>query len=177
MLYSKWDNRRAQGDLRLVSLFDDQGSVVLDAPQSWPREEFEIDVEGHTWKITATDTTLTAVLPDAKVYVAEAGEKKFSRAKRIELMLNSPVVAENEQKNDWVYVDENDNKLGQFSGGNNGVRTSITEFEAVNELTFNEQVFMSLVTKRVLESRMNSSTLVLTISLLILTPIIILFAL
>jgi len=81
------------------------------------------------------------------------------------------VQAINEGGADWVYVDAADNKLGQFSGSNNGVRRSITEFEPDVALTHDEQVFLSWVTRTMLESRLAVTTMIATMSLLLMIPV------
>ena len=179
MRYTQWGNRRKQGDEHVVSLLDDQGSQILDLPQNWPSEEFGVTVDGQEWRVLATDTDLQATLPGGQVFSANSGDKKFTRAKRLEIQLGQPISAINEQRNDWVYVasDAEETKLGQFSGGNNGVRKSITEFEEDSGLGREEKIFLSLVTKRTLESRLSVSTWSIIIGLVLLIPVIIFAAL
>ena len=98
--------------------------------------------------------------------------KKFSRAKEITIDFgDKQVQAINEGGADWVYVDATDKKLGQFSGSNNGVRRSITEFEPDVTLTHDEQVFLSWVTRTMLESRLAVTTMIATMSLLLMIPV------
>ena len=124
------------------------------------------------WQLTSTPNTLTAVLPEGVTYTATVPAKKFSRAKEIAIDFgDKQVQAINEAGADWVYVDAADKKLGQFSGGNNGVRRSITEFEPDVALTHDEQVFLSWVTRTMLESRLAVTTMIATMSLLLMIPV------
>lgn len=176
MKYTSWDNRRkTNGDMH-VDLLNDSGDVIATTPVDFQEEDTTIDVHGSTWSVRRTDTTVEAKTDTGKRFVCDAGEKKFGRSKLLTITADSQIRAINESKSDWVYVtaDEAEDKLGQFSGGNNGVRRSITEFEPGNTLTEDDKIFLSFVTRQQLEAKMSSGMWVLTLSLLILAPILVL---
>ncbi|MDO4762427.1 MAG: hypothetical protein Q4A31_10950 [Corynebacterium sp.] len=172
MKYSVWSDRSVEHGVPSAHLHDD-------ADES--RAVFPLDVAQHpvatvgqgSWELKADKHSLAATLPDGRVFQATTGAKPFGRSKRIDVDLAGvSVAAVNEAGQDWVYVDSADEKLGQFSGGNNGVRKSITEFEE-SSLSDEQKVFLSWVTKTALEAKMLSGTLVLTICLLLVIPVVI----
>ncbi|MDO4632219.1 MAG: hypothetical protein Q4A82_08070, partial [Corynebacterium sp.] len=111
----------------------------------------------------------------ARTFTASIDGKKFSRAKEITIDFgDKKVFAINESGGDWVYVDAADNKIGQFSGGNNGVRKSITEFEPDAALSLEEQVFLSWVTRTALEAKLMVTSMIVIMSLLLMLPVVIL---
>ena len=83
------------------------------------------------------------------------------------------MAAVNEDKNNWIIDDSEENKVAQFTGMNNGVRRAIVEFEPDVEVTQEQEIFLSWVARKTLESRMLGSSWGLTLFLIILTPIII----
>ena len=169
MEYTSWGNRGKAGDTRIVHLFEKSDGDIATFPQV---NTGEATVGEATWQLTSTPNTLTAVLPEGITYTATVPAKKFSRAKEITIDFgDKQVQAINEAGADWVYVDAADKKLGQFSGSNNGVRRSITEFEPDVALTHDEQVFLSWVTRTMLESRLAVTTMIATMSLLLMIPV------
>lgn len=177
MNYTAWCDRRKVKGEAVVHLHDDADAEIATFPQVMSAEAAEANVAtvgSDTWRLTHDGNTITATLPDGTAYQAVATGKTFSRAKRINVDLGGKTVtAVNEGGADWVYVDSADVKLGQFSGGNNGVRRSITEFEPEAGLNHSERVFLSWVTRTALEAKLGSSTLILTVSLLLIIPIVV----
>ncbi|QDZ43010.1 hypothetical protein [Corynebacterium sp. sy039] len=178
MEHTRWNRTRVAGS-KVAELRSNDDVLLASFAQPTP-EQADVEVLGHHWHICATHTEIRATLPDGRVYraVPEDEGKKFSRSKRVVVRTDRNSYAVNEARQDWVYVsaDAAEDKLGQFSGGNKGVRQAITEFEPDSQLSDSEKIFFSLVTRHILEARLDSTSLVLSISLLILTPVIILFA-
>ncbi len=177
MNYTSWCDRRKVKGEAVVHLHDEADAEIATFPQviATDADAHSATVGSDTWRLTQTDKHLiAATLPDGTVYSADTGGKSFSRAKHIDIDLGGKAVtAVNEGGADWVYVDSADAKLGQFSGGNNGVRRSITEFEPDAGLSHDEQVFLSWVTRTALEAKLGISTLILTVSLLLIIPIVV----
>lgn len=118
----------------------------------------------------------------ARGFAAEAdpaqSKATFARAGRIAVDLaGRPVTCVNERKTDWVIVDAQDRKLGQFTGAAGGVRHVVVDLEPDAELDDAEAAFLAWVARLALESGMVSRTWVLTLSLLVLTPLILLLLL
>ncbi|MCS4535409.1 hypothetical protein [Corynebacterium sp. HS2168-gen11] len=131
-------------------------------------------VGADTWQLTAEKQKLSAKLPSGDVFVATADGKPFGRAKTISIdAAGMSIKAINEGATDWVYVDDADRKLGQFSGGNNGVRKSITAFED-ESLTLEQQVFLSWVSRTTLEAKTLGTSVAIIASLLLMLPVAIL---
>ncbi|MCQ9352348.1 hypothetical protein NQ015_01755 [Corynebacterium sp. 153RC1] len=171
--HTGWTNRRKEQGRVLVDLHDAKSLTMGTFPRDLLGSE-DVTVLGQQWRIDATKQRLTATLPDGSVFTAAAVDKPFGKAHRIDINVGIPVVAINEQRMDWVYAtnDAADQKVGQFSGGNNGARNSYTEFEQEVPLSPEQAAFLSLVSRTVMEAKLGGSTLVLTVSLLLLTPII-----
>lgn len=176
MNYTSWDNRRKLDGEMFVDLLSDSGEVLATTPVDFHEEGTEVDVRGETWTVSRTETTIEAITDAGRKFVCDAGEKKFGRSKLLTISADSHVRAINEARSDWVYVtaDEAEDKLGQFSGGNNGVRRSITEFEPGNNLTDDDKIFLSFVTRSQLETKMSSNMWILTLTMLILGPFLVL---
>ncbi len=131
-------------------------------------------VEGQEWELSFDiDGTASATLPDGRVFTADPGGKGFSRSKNIEIdMAGTHMVFINENKSNWIIDDADSEKVGQFTGVNNGLRRAILEFDTGRTLPVEQEAFLSWVTRKTLESRMVGSSVGLTIFLLILTPLI-----
>lgn len=120
------------------------------------RADTTVAVGDAQWELAKDDHGLEAHLPDGRVFRATTAGP-FKRAKEVRVDLAGvSVTAVNEARQDWVYLDHEEEKLGQFSGGNNGVRQAITEFE--RPLAVEHQVFLSWVTRNLLEARLGSAT-------------------
>ncbi|MBN9644244.1 hypothetical protein ACFSSC_02995 [Corynebacterium mendelii] len=129
------------------------------------------------WKITGSpESGLSASLPDGRVFTATGRDKKIGRAERIDANLSgSTFTFVNEVKSDWIIDDAEENKVAQFTGANHGVRHPVVEFEDGVSIGCDEAVFLSWIAREALERKMLSSTAILTICLIVLTPIIIAF--
>lgn len=175
MLYTLWNNREKSDGQRIVHLFDDDRNQIAAFPINSPTTTTAITVGETKWQINGNKTQLEAQLPNDERFVANTDRKPFGRTKSITIDLaGKPVLAINEGRADWVYVDAEDNKLGQFSGGNNGVRKAITEFESDAQLSHDQKIFLSWVTRTTLEAKTMMGTLILTLSLLLVIPMVIL---
>lgn len=152
-------------------------SEVLATFGEVPTKKFDTTatVGDEQWNLSFDiDGTATATLPDGRTFVAQAGEKAFTKSKRIDIdMAGTTMAAINEDKNNWIIDDAGENKVAQFTGMNNGMRRSILEFEEGVDVPEDQQIFLSWVTRKTLESRMLGSSWGLTLFLIILTPIII----
>ncbi|MCK2199331.1 hypothetical protein [Corynebacterium callunae] len=116
----------------------------------------------------------TATLPDGRVFQASAPDKGFSKSKRVDIdMAGVEMTAINEEKSNWIIDDANSQKVAQFSGINNGMRASVLEFEEGLNVPAEQEIFLSWIARKTLESKMLGSSWGLTIFLIILTPIII----
>lgn len=140
----------------------DAAAVV--GEQQW---DLHFDIKGEA----------SATLPDGRVFRASPGEKGFSRTARIGIdMAGTEMAAIKEDKNNWIIDDAASEKVAQFSGLNNGLRRSILEFEESTEVSREQEIFLSWIARKTLESRMLGSSRGLTLFLVILTPIVILLA-
>ncbi len=168
MDFTSWGNRRKNH----IDLFDDHDNTIATFPIDIHAEQ-TVDVDGVAWTLSSDKKILRAVIAGGEEFVADAGEKGFARSKRIEISLGDRNVrAINENRNDWVYVDSDpeETKIGQFSGGNSGVRKSYTEFEKDSGLNLQQKVFLSAVTRTELEAKLSSFTLGLFFFILLLMP-------
>ncbi|AZA11875.1 hypothetical protein [Corynebacterium gerontici] len=167
--YTGWGRRnRSEKTVELIA----EGSQTLGTFPAQLQGITQVEVQGQPWKFSQGHTTLGAEVGERR-FDASA-EKKFSSAKEIELNLNGRKArAVCEKRSDWVYEDADGTKLGQFSGGNNGVRNSYTEFE-VGNTNADEQVFLSLLSRTVLESKLSSMSVALIASLLLISVFLVL---
>ncbi|WP_080793902.1 hypothetical protein [Corynebacterium pacaense] len=175
--YTSWSKRsKREGQLSTDLLRGEEGTKVATFGDS-PAKTFEstATVENADWKIHfAIGGEASATLPDGRVFTADPGDKGFSKSKSIEIdMAGLKMLALNENKNNWIIDDADSQKVAQFTGVNNGVRRSILEFEDGVALPLDQEVFLSWVARKTLESRLVGSSWGLTLFLIILTPIII----
>lgn len=75
-------------------------------------------------------------------------------------------------KLDFVFETPDETKLGQFTGGNRGVRHVVVELEPGQEsaMTIEQQVFLAWVARMQLESQLVTSTWMWTVLLIVLLP-------
>ena len=75
-------------------------------------------------------------------------------------------------KLDFVFETPDETKLGQFTGGNRGVRHVVVELESGQEsaMTTEQQVFLAWVARMQLESQLVASTWMWTVLLIVLLP-------
>lgn len=164
MQHTSWQREKDQ-----AILLSDAGKQLGSFPQVLGEDVQIALADGTTWEITKDAHRLKA-----GDFQADCGQKKWNAAKNIAIDLgDKQLTAVNEVRNDWVYLAGED-KVGQFSGGNRGVRQAITEFEADAEVSEQEKIFLSLLTRTVLEARLQRSQLVWTTTMVIMTIAIIL---
>lgn len=175
--YTSWGKRFKNEGKLFINVLRGADEEVLATFGEVPSKAFETtaQVDNQQWELSFDiGGTATAKLPDGRVFSAQAGEKTFTKSKRIEIdMDGTTMVAINEEKNNWIIDDADENKVAQFTGLNNGMRRAILEFEADAAIDKDQEIFLSWVTRKTLESRMLGSSWGLTLFLLILTPIII----
>jgi len=164
MHYTSWD----RSDVDRPVLLAEGGPEVLarfDATSA--------DVAGERWTLDFhPETGATATLLDAPVVTAAAN---FKKDKSIPVSVGSrSFVLVNESANNWIIDDENGNKVGQFSGGNNGVRKAILEFEGETDLPADVVVGLSWLTRLVLETRLSRSTMAVIATLALMSVVAIL---
>lgn len=122
-------------------------------------------IDGQSWNFTLEDTTASAT--NGEVTWSAEAEKGFKKAKRfVARMGDRSIDFINEQKSDWI-IDENDVKLGQFTGANHGVRHVEVDFEPEVALTLTERVFLAWLSRIALEQRLVSTTWGLSLALII----------
>lgn len=135
-----------------------------------------IVTEAGTWRIDSdADHQLTATLPDGRIFTTTATDrKKIARAKQLTVEFGgetapASVVCEGSTN----YVIENKStgeKWGQFTGASRGVRHAEIQFdtEEGRALADDQKIFLVYSARRILEARMVSTTIILSICLLLL---------
>lgn len=122
-------------------------------------------IDGQQWSFSLEESSASATNGEV-TWTAEAPES-FQKSKRfVATMGERSIDFINEQKSDWI-IDENDVKLGQFTGAANGVRHVAVDFEPDAQLNLQERVFLAWLSRIALEQRLVGSTLWLSIALLI----------
>lgn len=128
------------------------------------------------WVIDASaDHRISATLPDGRLFTTVASDRdKISRAKQLSVSFGrerqaAKLVCEGSTN----YVIENADtgeKWGQFTGASRGVRHAEVQFDTVEgrALQEEEKAFLVYSARRVLESRMVSTSWILTVCLLLL---------
>lgn len=154
MHYTSWGKReRHEGRQRIPLLIED-GPEELGV-----FAEDTAAVGGGIWQLSrGKEGGARATLDDGRVFEA-AGN--LARDKRIEVSLaGRRFTFVNEARNDWIIDDADSLKIGQFSGGNNGVRRAILEFEeeASADLSDAERAGLSWFVRLILESRLGGSS-------------------
>lgn len=139
---------------------DEQGDRLLTAEGEWVVD-------------ASADHRISATLPDGRVFTTTASDRdKISRAKQLSVTFGggsheAKLVCEGSTN----YVIENaasGEKWGQFTGASRGVRHAEVQFDTDEgrALPEEEKVFLVYSARRVLESRMVSSTWILTVCLI-----------
>lgn len=156
MHYTSWGKREnLDGETRIPLLIEGGPEELGVFTETYPDGTAVVD--GQVWQLHFDQTEgARATLPDGVVYRAAAN---FNRDKEITVSLGGKTFyLVNEASSNWIIDDADRNKVGQFSGGNNGVRVSILEFEPDVALTNNERVALSWLVRLVLESRLGVSS-------------------
>lgn len=159
MHYTSWD----RSDVDKPVLLAEGGPEVL---ARFDRKS--ADVDGERWTLAFdAEHGATATLHDAPVLTAEAN---FKKDKSIPVSIgNRGFVLFNEASNNWIIDDENGTKVGQFSGGNNGVRKAILEFEGETDLPRDAVVGLSWMARLVLEQRLSRTSTMVIATLALMT--------
>ncbi|MFP7364354.1 hypothetical protein SFC07_01005 [Corynebacterium callunae] len=175
--YTSWGKRfKKDGQLFVDLLRGQEKSKIATFGESTAKAfDTTATVGEQQWNLSFDIAgTATATLPDGRVFKAQVVDKGFSHAKRITIdMAGVEMTAINEEKANWIIDDANEQKVAQFSGVNNGMRASVLEFEEGSTVSAEQEVFLSWIARKTLESRMLGSSWGLTIFLIILTPFII----
>ena len=158
MHYTSWDRSDADRPVLLA----EGGPEVLAR-----FDKTSADVDGEKWTLAFdAESGATATLHDVPVLTAEAN---FKKDKTIPVSIgNRSFVLVNEASNNWIVDDENGTKVAQFSGGNNGVRNAILEFEGETDLPRDAVVGLSWLARLALEQRLSrtSTAVIATLALM-----------
>lgn len=182
MQHTMWGERGKVDGKDTVALLSDERRNLGVFPMNFHEDKrgfHEVTVLGQPWAITVSDNEVLATCP-AGTYRA-VSEKKFGASKSVEITTpqGRAIRAICEARSDWVYVtgDATEEKLGQFSGAGNGVRSAITEFEPGADLSDEDRVFLSIITRVVLEEKLDLTwlSLVGTLTLILLFAVVALF--
>ncbi|MGD7002856.1 hypothetical protein [Corynebacterium halotolerans] len=167
MHYTSWGPREKTGGETRIPLLIEGGPEELGV-FSEAAPEGTAAIAGQIWQLHVDPAEgVRATLPDGTSYQASGN---FGRDKKIEVSLGGRTfVFVNEARTDWIVDDAEGRKVGQFSGGNNGVRRSILEFEPGVELSDAEVAGLSWMVRLVLESRLGTSSRTLLWTLLLFT--------
>ncbi|GAB3690326.1 hypothetical protein [Corynebacterium nasicanis] len=159
MHYTSWD----RSDVDRPVLLAEGGPEVL---ARFGKDTAEVD--GATWTLVFDAASgATATLIDVPVLTAEAN---FKKDKSIPVNIGTrSFVLVNEASNNWIIDDENGNKVAQFSGGNNGVRQAILEFEGETDLPRDAVVGLSWMARLLLEQRLSRSSTAVIATLALMT--------
>lgn len=161
MQHTRWERRNKQ-----AHLLSDAGKELGTFPQPLPAHATVTLADGTEWDIHSDAKEIA--IPKAG-FQATGGKKKWQYAKEVTIALGERELrAVNEARNDWVY-EAGEQKLGQFSGGNRGVRQAITEFEPDSEFSEQEQIFLSLVTRMLLDARAQRTQMVWLVTMVLMT--------
>lgn len=175
--YTSWGKRtRTEGQLSTDLLRgEEQERIATFGDATSKAFTSTATVGDREWQLSFDiDGTASATLPDGRVFTADPGEKGFSKSKNIRIdMDGTHMEAINENKNNWIIDDAASQKVAQFTGVNNGMRRAILEFDKGVRLPVDQEVFLSWITRKTLESRMLGTSWALTLFLVVLTPIII----
>ena len=142
MHYTSWD----RSDRAKPVLLAEEGPEHLGV-----FSEHSAEVDGHFWRTEVSDLGASATLADGAIYRL-AGRP--GRDKRLEASLNGRTFTFiNENSGDWIIDDVDDEKVGQFTARNSGVRKAILEFEHDAEgLTTAEIAGLSWFTRVILDA-------------------------
>ncbi|PRQ10903.1 hypothetical protein C1Y63_09190 [Corynebacterium sp. 13CS0277] len=184
---TSWGPRHHEGEAYTLELFygqaDENTGTIIDRTVVGRFTEADkghtvtATVAGEPWEVTRDETAVTATLPSGRIFTLTGEKGRISGSKRLTADLaGRQVDLVNESKQDWVLEDvaNAEAKLGQFSGGNRGVRTSLVEWEDDAAVDDAERFFLAYAARVALESRLWLNTWILTASLLVLAPLIVL---
>ncbi|WCZ32949.1 hypothetical protein [Corynebacterium massiliense] len=158
MHYTSWDRTDRENPRLLAEAGPDQLATFGQDTAA---------VGDATWSLETADTTATASGSDGSVYRLDGHRRKDDRL--VADLAGRRVEFHNEKRNDWVIVDDHDEKIGQFSGANSGVRRAIVEFDGPAKLSGPETVAVSWFARLILEARLEKKTTGLIATLVVST--------
>lgn len=162
-----WGKRTKTEQGAVIELRDDAQLLATFTESANGNAVAEID--GEQWTFERDEKTATAT--NGRVTYEARTEKGFKQAKVVHTNVNlRDIDFINEQKSDWI-LDENDQKLGQFTGANRGVRHVSVDLEPDAELEDSEKVFLAWIARLVLEEKLVGMTWMLSLSLLVVSAI------
>lgn len=135
-----------------------------------------LDTAYGEWVVDASaDRRISATLSDGRVFSTTASDRdKISRAKELSVDFGGAAAAGKlvcEGSTNYVIEDaRTGQKWGQFTGASRGVRHAEVQFDTDEGRALGEaeKIFLVYSARRVLESRMVSTSLVLSVCLLLL---------
>lgn len=130
-------------------------------------------VDGRPWALVRTDTG-ASVYVDGEPNPSFSIAGKLSRDKRLEVTARGRSYSFiNEARSDWIIEEPDGTVAAQFSGGNNGVRKAILEVRD-GDFERDDLAALSWFVRLILESKLNASSTILTITLVAATLVAIL---
>lgn len=156
MHYTSWDRT----DRNNPKLLAEAGPEVIGT-----FHESTAEVAGHTWTLHVEEKEgATATLEDGRVFRIDGD---LRRGKQLTATIDGETFTfVNEQGANWIIDDANSNKVGQFTGSNNGVRTAVLEFEEPDTpLPVETAAALSWFVRTVLENRLNNTALAVIVGL------------
>lgn len=151
--------------------------AVVDDPEQWPQWTFDAPAKGAISAQGPSDVRFVATPRSER----PGKDLEVGRAKNVDLSFDYSAAGgavraidiENCGKQDYVFETLDETKLGQFTGGNSGVRHVTLEVEPGQEayLSTEEQAFVAWVARVQLESRLVWSTWMWTVLLIALIPL------
>ncbi|MCF4006199.1 hypothetical protein L1O03_03265 [Corynebacterium uropygiale] len=154
MHYTSWTRRTEHG----ADLLVEDGPDVL-AHFSHDGVNGTALVQGETWtSVHDPEKGASLTRPSGETYELIGQltkDHEFQASLR-----GTPLRLINEQRNDWIIEDASGTKIAQFSGGNNGVRRAILEFESDHEgdLETDQTIALSWFVRLLLEHRLDKSS-------------------
>lgn len=145
MHYTSWDRSQTQRPLLLADAGPEEVAAFSDDAAR---------VGSDTWTLD-TDNAV-AVAGSGEEYRLDGDRKKDDRLTA--KLGGRSVEFVNEKRSDWVVLDAEGEKIGQFSGANSGVRSAIVEFDGPVELSVPEIVAVSWFARLILEARLDKKT-------------------
>ena len=158
MHYTSWDRTDRENPRLLAEAGPDQLATFGQDTAA---------VGDETWALNADDTNATAASEAGDTYRLTGHARKDERLQAD--LAGRAVEFHNERRNDWVILDEQGEKIGQFSGANSGVRKAIVEFDGPATLTEKETVAVSWFARRRLEARLDKKSTGLIATLVVST--------
>lgn len=156
MHYTSWDRADRDHPRLLVG----EGPEVIG---TFHKDSAEVD--GLTWRLEVDEKEgATATAEDGRVFNIKGN---LRRAKRLEANVDGQLFTFiNEQGANWIIDDAQSNKVGQFSGTNNGVRAAILEFEQPETpLPVETAAALSWFVRTILENRLNNTAMAVIVGM------------